>query len=53
MKNIRDVPMECVLCGAVFRLEDCNCDDPIGDGRIGCPMPDCGGKMLEIREVQS
>lgn len=47
--SIRDVLMKCELCALVSRLEDCNCDDLIGDGRIGCPVEDCGGEMLEMQ----
>lgn len=45
MISIRDVSMICRSCGHRCRLEDANCDDPIGDGRIGCPVEDCGGEM--------
>lgn len=44
-QSIRDVLMRCVACSHECRLEDCNCDDPIGDGCIGCPISDCGGEM--------
>ena len=37
--------MKCDLCGHECRLQEANCDDPIGDGAIGCPQPDCGGEM--------
>jgi hypothetical protein len=46
--RIGDVRMRCKLCGHEARLADCNCDDPIGDGLIGCPLPDCGGEMNAV-----
>ncbi len=48
--RIGDVPMRCKTCGQVFRLDDCNDDDPIGDGLLGCPVPDCGGEMEQVEE---
>jgi hypothetical protein len=48
MVRIGDVPMKCRSCGHECRLDDCNADDPIGDGLFGCPIDDCGGEMEQI-----
>lgn len=53
LKNILDVPMKCTRCGAVNRLGDCEpCiaeDGNEGTG-FGCPVPDCGGIVLEEKQ---
>jgi hypothetical protein len=41
--TIDECPMKCIQCGHEAPLDDCDCDDPFGDGSIGCPVPDCGG----------
>lgn len=48
--RIGDVPHKCEVCGYRCRFEDCNIDDPFGDGSPGCPVPDCGGEMKMIME---
>jgi hypothetical protein len=53
-RRIEDVPMVCDMCGSIFRLGDCEAkdaheDDGPYDGEIGCPVPDCGGTMKELR----
>ena len=45
--RIGEVPMRCGSCESVFCLDDCDIDDPFGDGSIGCPISDCGGLMHE------
>lgn len=50
LRSILDVKMVFSNCLQTFRLGDCNCDDETeeGDGAIGCPVPDCGGVMVEV-----
>jgi len=50
LTSIMDVPMVCTRCKTVSRLGDCEpCIGPDGtDGTgFGCPVPDCGGIMVE------
>lgn len=50
LNSILDVLMVCTRCGTVSRLGDCEpCIGPDGtDGTgFGCPVPDCGGIMVE------
>lgn len=52
--RIDEVPMICKQCRFEAPINECNCDDPIGDGAIGCPQPDCGGEMvMDTRKVDT
>lgn len=50
LPKIGDVPLRCLRCGAINRLDDCvPCiaeDGSEGTG-FGCPVPDCGGICVE------
>lgn len=48
LTHIGDVQLKCELCGAVNRVSDCE-PDADGEGSLGCPLPDCGGIMKEIK----
>ena len=48
LTSILDAPLRCQLCGKVSRAGDCE-PDIDGDGSLGCPEPDCGGTMQEVR----
>lgn len=47
LPRIGQTPMKCMRCAHRCLLDECNCNDPFNDdGRIGCPVPDCGGEMF-------
>lgn len=53
LQFILDVPMRCEACGTVSRLGDCEpciaSDGSEGTG-FGCPLPDCGGYMIQVAD---
>jgi hypothetical protein len=54
LTSILEVKMLCTKCHTMSRLGDCQpCvakDGSEGTG-FGCPVPDCGGVMVEIAET--
>lgn len=52
LKSILDVILICVQCGTKSRIADCE-GDVDGDGSLGCPVPDCGGIMVEPETLNS
>lgn len=46
LPSILDVVLVCERCGQLNRVADCE-PDVDGDGSLGCPVADCGGKMRE------
>lgn len=48
--SITDALLECRSCGKISRVGDCE-PDIDGDGRYGCPVPDCGGVMGEMQKA--
>jgi len=46
LSSILDAPLWCSLCRVLARAGDC-IPDVDGDGSLGCPVPDCGGLMVE------
>jgi hypothetical protein len=56
LTSILQAPMLCQSCGAICRLaEAIPCIGPNGeDGTgYGCPQPDCGGILTEVRPVRA
>lgn len=51
MKSILDAELICEMCQTVSRVGDCE-PDVDGDGSLGCPLPDCGGTMLERKPAE-
>lgn len=51
MHLIGQIPMKCKHCEFECELWECNYDDITeeGDGNLGCPQPDCGGTMKEMK----
>jgi hypothetical protein len=52
MRSILDVLMRCPICGTVTRAGDSE-PDADGDGSCGCPVPDCGGILIELPTAAS
>lgn len=46
--SILDAQLRCPLCGTVSKVGECE-PDVDGDGSLGCPLPDCGGVMQEMK----